>query len=468
MADPITKNIACFAVTTQYENLPPFVVRECKKLFLDTLGCALGGIKTRKGRIAIQMARSLGGPPEASLLGTRDKVSAVSAAFAAGELMNALDYESLLSPPDHATPYVLAAPLSLVEMNGVSGKEFIVAIAIAHELATRLGSSLIFGSRFAVNLPERGMAMSFPTPGFGLAAFGGVAAAGRIMGLSEDTISHALGITGYHIPIPMVNKFTTTVPVPMSKYLSAGLLSQLEVFSTQLAEKGYTGDTEPLAGEYGFWKAFGGDAWNPDLINEGLGQNWHFPERIFYKAFPCCGAMQNTIAHFNSIIDENDLQPEDISEVTVKLGALAELPVWRTRDVETHIDAQFSVLYVFSVAAHRIEIGPSWQMEETIKDHRITEFMKKVNVITPLDKIAREKADVEVVVGNGASRKVYAKTGLALGYEMTDTMLREKFRRNSGSILSENQVEKVTEAIMKLEEFSDVTELLTLINDVSS
>jgi 2-methylcitrate dehydratase PrpD len=273
-----------------------------------------------------------------------------------------------------------------------------------------------------------------------------------------------MGITAYHVPIPMVNKFTTTVPVPMSKYLSAGVLSQQEVLCTQLAEKGYIGDTEPLTGDYGFWKAFGCDEWNPELLTGGLGRTWHFPGRVFYKTFPCCGAMQNTIAHFMDIIDENDLQPEDISEVTVKLGALAELPVWRTKRVETHMDAQFSVPFVFSVAAHRIEIGPAWQMEETIKDHRISEFMEKVRVITPLDDMGRQRADVEVTVGHGASRNVYTRTGIAWGSEMTDTGLFEKFRRNSCSILGEDQAEKVAGAIRVLEDFTDFAEILNLIN----
>jgi 2-methylcitrate dehydratase PrpD len=160
----VTKDIADFAARTDYEDLPLFVVQETKRLLLDTMGCAIGGLSTQKGKIAIHLARSLGGPAEATILGTGDKVSGASSAFAAGELINALDYEALLSPPDHATPYVLPAPLAIGETKRVSGKELIIATAVAHELATRIGSSLIFGRRFAVELPERGVVMSLPTP----------------------------------------------------------------------------------------------------------------------------------------------------------------------------------------------------------------------------------------------------------------------------------------------------------------
>ena len=83
----ITRAISEFATGTEYSHLPASVIRESKRLLLDTIGCALGGINTTKGALAIQMAKSLGGPPEASLLGTGDKVSAASSAYAMGELM---------------------------------------------------------------------------------------------------------------------------------------------------------------------------------------------------------------------------------------------------------------------------------------------------------------------------------------------------------------------------------------------
>lgn len=460
----VTRDIAEFAVNTQYEDLPLFVVREIKRLLLDTIGCALGAIHTQKGKIAIKVARSLGGPAQVSLLGTNEKVSAASSAFATGELVNALDYEALLSPPDHATPYVLAAPLAIGEMKRVSGRELIMATAVSHELATRIGSSLVFGRRFAVEVPEKEMVISLPTPGYGLCAFGGAAAAGRLLGLSAEKIAHAMGIAGYSAPVPMLMKFATTTPPSMSKYLSAGILSHVQVLAVISAELGYTGDTKVLDGNYGFWRAFGCDGWRPEYILEELGHEWYFPERIFYKRFPCCGAMQNALAHFHAIINENNLSPKEITKLTVKLNLLAELPVWQTTHIESHIDVQFSVPLVFSVAAQHIEAGPSWQVPEILRDQRITKFMSKIKVVTDLDDDAHERPDVEVVVGTGATRKVYSKRGIALIHEMTDTELIEKFKRNTHSILDENKVQKTVATIQNLEDISDITELFILIS----
>ncbi|MBU3948302.1 MAG: MmgE/PrpD family protein [Proteobacteria bacterium] len=460
----LTQEIARFAAEIQYENLPSFVVSETKKLLLDSIGCAIGGIKTQKGEIAIRLARVLGGQAENGLWGTGDKVGAAQSAYAIGELMNALDYESLLSPPAHATPYVLAAPLAIAEMKKVSGKELIVATAIAHELATRIASAMVFGRRFSVELAERGIAMSLPTPGYGVCAFGGAAAAGRLLGLDALRIAHAMGIAGYNAPVPMVGKFVTTVPVSDAKYMSSGFLSLAQTIAVISAEMGSTGDVEVLDGDHGFWRAFGCDKWMPEYITSGLGNKWVFTDRLFYKRYPCCGVMQNALCNLEEIITTNNLLPEDIMEITVKLNSLAEFPLWKTRDVKTNAQAQFSVPFVFAVAAHRIETGPLWQIKETIEDRRIHEFMKKINLIIDLDDKSGIRPEVEVTAFKEANKKTYFKSGISKKYEMTDDDITDKFRRNTRMLLDDMQAEKVIKDFKNLENMGDVSNIFKYFN----
>ncbi len=455
----VTAEIASFAAEVKYENLPLFVVSETKKLLLDSIGCAIGGIKTQKGETALRLAHVLGGREECGLWGTGYRVGAAQSAYAIGELMNALDYEPLLSPPAHATPYVLAAPLAIGDMKKVSGRELIVVAAIAHELSTRIASAMIFGRRFSVELADRGVAMSLPTPGYGLCAFGGAAAAGRLLGFDADRIAHAMGIAGYNAPVPMVGKFVTSVPVSSSKYLSSGFLSMAEVIAVMSADMGFTGDGGVLDGDHGFWRAFGSDEWMPGYITQGLGNKWVFPERLFYKRYPCCGVMQNALCHLEEIITANNILPEDIIEITVKLSSLADLPLWKTRNVTTNVAAQFSVPFVLSVAAHRIETGPAWQLEETIRDKRIHEFMEKIRLITDLDKNAAFKPEVEIVANKGASKKTYSGAGISVKYEMTDNDIADKFKTNTGILLNEEQVQKVMSDIQALEDVGDISEI---------
>jgi 2-methylcitrate dehydratase PrpD len=85
MINNVTETLAKFSAELQFDDLPEDVVRETKRIILDIVGVALGGLDMDKGRIAINFARQIGGRPEATILGTGEKVPCPSAAFANGE-----------------------------------------------------------------------------------------------------------------------------------------------------------------------------------------------------------------------------------------------------------------------------------------------------------------------------------------------------------------------------------------------
>ncbi len=65
----INQEVARFVVETKFEHLPEAVVHEAKRILLDSVGCALAGITTDKGKISIELAGRLDGPAESSIIG---------------------------------------------------------------------------------------------------------------------------------------------------------------------------------------------------------------------------------------------------------------------------------------------------------------------------------------------------------------------------------------------------------------
>ena len=61
--------LARFAATTEYADLPEPVVHEAKRTLLDSIGCALASASVDKGRMCIALSKRLGGAPESSILG---------------------------------------------------------------------------------------------------------------------------------------------------------------------------------------------------------------------------------------------------------------------------------------------------------------------------------------------------------------------------------------------------------------
>jgi 2-methylcitrate dehydratase PrpD len=473
--ESVTGRVVDFIEGMQFKHLPSAVVHEVKRVFLDSLGCALGGMTTDKGRLGIQLARRLGGPPESTVIGIRDKVSATSAAFANGELINALDFDAVMVPGGgHVSPYVIPAPLAIAESVKASGKDLILALALGHEVATRLGLSLRGMMRYVKEGGVGNVVLS-EVYGYSFCIFGGTVAAGKLLKLNPKKMSYALGITGSLCPVPSMMKWSSSPPPAMAKYGSPGWIGEAEVTAALLAEMGYTGDTSVLDGERGFWKFYASDRWKPENLTEKLGQQWQ-TLNMNYKPYPCCRIMHSALDSFIKIIDENRLMPEDIEKVRVLLNLLSEEPVWHNREVKTHIDAQFSVPYVFAVAAHRVRIGTEWQDSATINRPDIQAFMDKVTFVTHPDFVEMMLEDpinmlssAEVVAkGNTfCEEKVWAK-GDPYPEEarMTDDELIQKFTDNACHVLSKDKIDKAVGLIFQLEELADISELLESLYDV--
>ena len=193
----ITQKLADFVANIRFEDLPQHVVHESKRLLLDSIGCALAGLSTTKGKLAVEMAKKLGGPPDSTILADGNKVSSPGAAYANDNLINAMDYCEV----PHVSPWIIPAPLALAECYSSHGKEFLLAVAIGHEIALRMEKAL---AQHFLNLVTEGpdMGKLIPKPVFGSSQhiFGGAAAAGKILKLNSEQIVHLLGLAGQYVP----------------------------------------------------------------------------------------------------------------------------------------------------------------------------------------------------------------------------------------------------------------------------
>ncbi|MDY7038999.1 MAG: hypothetical protein SV375_22955, partial [Thermodesulfobacteriota bacterium] len=193
---------------------------------------------------------------------------------------------------------------------------------------------------------------------------------------------------------------------------------------------------------------------------QGLGREWRFSERIFYKTYPCCGAMQNGLGLFERIINDHNLKPGQIQEVTVVLNPLGELPAWKNPDVLSNVDIQFNTPFLYSLLAHRVEIGPMWQSEEIVHNDEIKKFTKKIKILTHLDKEAMGRPDVTVVTLNDKGKKVYSERGVSMAAEISEEGLIDKFRRNVHGVIGGYKAEKAIDTILRLENEDDISTVM--------
>jgi 2-methylcitrate dehydratase PrpD len=285
--EKVTEKLAEFATQLQFSDLPKEVVHEMKRVTMDSIGCAIGGLSTDRGRIALELAKKPSGPGESSIIGTNWKVSCVNAAFANGELTNAQDFDAFSRA--HDAPIIIPATLAPAECTSASGKSLILAIVLGFEISYRLKLATVSGRTGLIPItegPDKGKVLWPPVRGHSTVSLAAAVGASKIINLNQEQTANALGIAGCLCPPNIFTKWTDTAPVKMTKYGSSGWGAQVGVTSALLAQMGYTGDIDLFDGEYCFWRYTGSEDWKNERVLQDLGKEWHC-HKISYKKYPC-------------------------------------------------------------------------------------------------------------------------------------------------------------------------------------
>ncbi len=467
MQATLIQQLADFTEQTAYPDLPPEVVRECKRLLLDSIGCAVAATEEMKGRAGIQYGQQLAAAgPQASILGTTHRVSPLGAAYANGELINTLDMDAVL-PPGHVSPYVVPGALAAAESLGTSGKRLIEALALSHEMSNRLGKAMDYlrdTKDGKVNPPK--------VFGYSSTVFGATAAIGKVKGYGADVLAHALGIAGCVAPVNSQVAWFQHAPSSTIKYLHAGVLVQSAFTAALMAEFGHRGDVQVLDDrEYGFPRFIGTVKWEPEYITRGLGQEWRFPAEASYKPYPHCRILHALLDVLGEIIDREGIRPEEIDGIKVYVEGMVEQPVWLNRQIEYAHDAQFSIAHGIALGAHRVKPGKAWMDPALVFGDSVMRLMDKVTHEVHPDY-------VKLLTTQGASRpaklELRARDRTFTGEKrypkgspspdpttaMTDEEMVAKFRHNADGVLTPAQADQLVEMTMELEQVADVSALV--------
>ncbi|MBB5498835.1 MmgE/PrpD family protein [Paraburkholderia sp. MM5384-R2] len=465
----LVEKLVNFASATTFESLPPDAIDESKRILLDCVGCSLAALSVDKGKRAVSAAREMGGPPQAKVIGSGDTLSLSAAAFANGELINALDFDVTTIPPGHVSPYVVPAILAVGEHGQSSGKDLISALSVAHEVSARFGPAMAYYRDL-----KPGEKVAFPpVMGYSSTIFGGTLGVGMLRRLSSERLAHALGLAGHLAPAQAMTKWARTLPATDDKYLLSGWMGQAELLAVTLSEQGYRGDIEVLEGEYGFWRFMGSTKWNPDALTDELGDAWRFPKATIYKPYPTCRITHTALDCLTNLMAVNDLRTDEIEHVTAYCDPhAAALPMWSNTTIVSPGDAQMNVAYAISMVVHGVKAGPEWHDDSTMRDERVLAFMKRVT-LQPHPEFERSlmqdpqsRIGSVVVQARGTTyheeRRFRKGSPATAETRMSDEELVRKFMHNASRILTSDKAGRIADIILHLDGISDLSKLTHL------
>jgi 2-methylcitrate dehydratase PrpD len=447
-------------INIRYEDIPAAAVEAAKKEVLDSLATALGGSSKAGVGELVDMVKEWGGKKQSTIIAYGIKCPAPNAAQVNGTMIHALDYDD-----GHQTALVhigcvtVSTALAVAERMGkVSGKEMITAIALGGDFMARLG----LASRPGSSALASGW---HPTTLFGY--LGAAAIAGRIMGLDEEKTINALGLA-YH---QCGGAGSGVADGALAKRMGPGLAAKAGITAALMAERGITGERDPLEGRTGLFNTYMGGDYDPEILIADLGKRFE-GVNIGDKPYPCCGLTHACIDAALALIAKHEIKVDLIKEITAYGGqsiyGLSQPPEIK-RNPRTIIDAQFSVPWVVATALVKGKVTVDDFTDEAIKRQEILKVAQKVSgkLVPEMNRHGVGPGGVIIKMKDGTEYQEEVEHCLgSVERPMSFKDITKKFRECaacSRKSLPEETVDKVIEMVGQLEKLNDATEIIRLL-----
>lgn len=360
----LAEHLARFTTMTSYDDLSHAARAQLKIRVLDSLACAIGALDEAPARLVRAQVTEFDTSGPCSLIGggsaTPDRV-----AFYNSALVRYLDFnDSYLAPRESCHPSdSFGAVLAAAEYAGASGRDFLVALALAYQVQCRLSDVA----------PVREAGFDHVT----LGAYAVAAGSARALGFDATRTAHAIAIAGTAFNALRV---TRTGVLSHWKGLAAPNVAGAVLRTTLLASRGITGPLEVFEGEKGFMDAVAG-GFELDWDAEDL-------ERVTLTILK----KYNAEVHAQSVLEavlalraEEGVTEAELMRVDVDVFDVAYRIIGGGEDgdksvVRTKEDADHSLPYLVAVALLDGQVMPEQFRPARIRAADVQALMRRVTI----------------------------------------------------------------------------------------
>jgi len=448
------RKIVDYVHSTTFNEIPREALKTIKNMVLDVMGTSTAGSEEVGVETLREFYVGLKGKKEATILIHGGKIPAHDAAFVNSVMARALDYENAMAPGFHPGASAVPTALAAAELaGGCNGKDFLTALALGVEIASRL------------NLPEAGYDGFDPTGVVGV--FETTVIASRILRLTPEETWNALALA--------FNKAGASLQANVDASLAVrviqGWVSQSGITCARLAKLGITGPKNFLEGVYGYFHLYAKGTLDSKTVIDDFGKRFDL-QKIVFKKYPCCGMTQGPTELILDMIREHRLTPEEVERIEVVVPPYCHKLVghpFRVGD-NPRVNAQFSIQYCLANALMRGRAKLQHFEESNVKDPKIMELVQRVHVIADpaLDRRGHTALDMKVSTKGGAVHQGSVEIAIGFpGNPLTQDEHEARFwdcMEYAPNPLPRNRAEEVMSVIAGLEEVKDVRSLVSLLS----
>ena len=451
MASGITEQLSTHTTKVRYQDIPPEAIEKAKDCILDQIGVELIGSTLEWNKIAYRYVADMGGRGESTVVNYGTKVPMLDAAFVNATFGQGCELDDVgFAAGGHLGAATVPVALAVGEKQRSSGKDFLAAVVVGCDVMYRL---------LAAVRPSSGR-RGFHSHGIG-APFGAMATAARLLGLNDEQMLHAFGIAGMHSSGTMEYDQTGGEV----KRVIAGVAARSGIQSALLAQRGLTGPPTIIEGQRGFLKVFA-DQVEPEGITSDLGSDFKIM-RLWFKLYPCVATVQGVIYTLTKMIEEHRFGADDIDEIRVGISETSLSHGGAIYEPHDTASAQFSLPFSLAIRLLKNDNDLNFYMDPKLwTDAKVLALAKKVKSYADPNakKDQNYNTTMEVKLNNGKSYKAFEAYPPGSPHNMVSReVLRTKFRKMAGAVLAAERIEKLIEAVDRLETYEDAAKLIPLV-----
>jgi len=444
MTESTTEDLARFAASVKYENIPAPAREYCKDILLDTLACAFAGHFGEETDQIARFAKSLATSTESTVIGG-DNLSLAGATLLNGYLITAVTMCDIhRSTLTHVTPEVVPPALLIGERDNVSGRDLLVALAAGFEVTTRVG----VGSDYPA-VRKRG----YHGPGvFG--PFGAAAAVGRLRGLSPEAMARAFGLAGSQAGGTFAAWGTPTVKFHQCRGALSGLMAAL------LAEQNFLATREFLtAKDGGLFNTFSTGG-HPEQVTAELGKRWEF-EQIALRLWPSASSIQGMNTALFDALEERPFKLKDIKRAQISLTPTVFNLHGKLSKYKAKFDALISAHYTAAVIIEDHALTLDQFLPARYDDPVLRNAAANLIDVQPDESLTDVQAVVEFELNDGTKivKRCNSPRGSA-DNRLTRAQIESKMRTYAQKRIGKAAIERIIASIWTLEDVGSVRDLM--------
>lgn len=372
-------------VRTGPRDLPADAFEGASRSILDAFATTIAGSTAPGVAPLLSMLEEWGGRGEATVALFGMRLPAYHAVLANVLMCHALEIDDSHYPAIvHPTAPTLWAALATAEqLGGVSGENFVCAIALGIDTMARIALS-------APATLDNGYHTAI------YSGFGAAVTAAKLLRCDAKTLHDALGIT-FACAAASVQAGSDGALV---KRMQPAMNAANGVKAVRFARAGITGIRNVLEGQFGIGRLFNHAPLDKGPLLDCLGK-YFLSSELTTKRYPTSRCAHAPIEGTLALVRQNDIVPDEVTEVRVAVQESChkrESKPFDPGEGTPQVKAQFSIDYCVAAAVLWRDVFIREMQDECILDPRVLALARRVKVVLNPEKGKTQYLPVDVEI----------------------------------------------------------------------